>query len=84
MKIIKEALLLIAVCFGLLSCSNEDDIAPIILDNDYLEFEAQGGTQSITFTVNGEDWFAGVKPSEKLIGTHIRSPMGQQGNICYL
>ena len=65
MKIIKVALLLIAVCFGLLSCSNEDDIAPIILDNDYLEFEVQGGTQSITFTVNGEDWFAGVKPNEK-------------------
>lgn len=65
MKIIKVALLLIAACFGLISCSNEDEIAPIILDNDYLEFEAQGGTQSITFTVNGGDWFAWVKPSEK-------------------
>ena len=65
MKIIKVALLLIAACFGLISCSNEDEIAPIILDNDYLEFEAQGGTQSITFKVNGEDWFARVKPSEK-------------------
>ena len=65
MKFIKVTLLLIAVCFGLISCSNEDEIAPIILDNDYLEFEAQGGTQSITFKVNGEDWFARVKPSEK-------------------
>lgn len=65
MNFIKVTLLLIAVCFGLTSCSNEEDIAPIILDNDYLEFEAQGGTQSITFTVNGEDWFAWVKPSEK-------------------
>ncbi len=65
MKIIKVTILLITICFGLISCSKEDDIAPIILDNDYLEFEAQGGMQSITFSVNGGDWFVRVKPSEK-------------------
>lgn len=58
-------LLLITFCFGLSSCSKEDDIEPVILDNDNLEFEAQGGTQSITFTVNSGNWIAWVKPSEK-------------------
>lgn len=62
---LRLALLLTVVFCGLSSCSKEDNIEPVILDNDYLEFEAQGGTQSITFSVNGGDWFAWVKPSEK-------------------
>ena len=62
---LRLALLLTVVCFSLSSCSKEDNVEPVILDNDYLEFEAQGGTQSITFTVNGGDWIAWVKPSEK-------------------
>lgn len=62
---LRLALLLTVGFCGLSSCSKEDNIEPVILDNDYLEFEAQGGTQSITFTVNGGDWSAWVKPSEK-------------------
>lgn len=57
--------MLMAVWSGLSSCSKEDDIEPVILENDYLEFESNGGSQSINFTVNGGDWFAWVKPSEK-------------------
>lgn len=65
MRIIKVILLIITISLGLISCSNEGDIAPIILDNEYLEFDAQGGTQEITFTVNGEDWFVWAKPIGK-------------------
>lgn len=56
---------MLAMCFGVSSCSKEDDVEPVVLDNDYLEFDAEGGTQSITFTVTGGDWFVWIKIPER-------------------
>lgn len=85
MKIIKLALLLMIVGMGLFSCSKEDDIDHVVLENDYLEFKAQGGTQSITFTINGGDWFAWKRLDSKGDWCSFTPSEGKAGkNILYV
>lgn len=65
MTYLRLVLTLVVAFLMLSSCSNEEDLAPINIDNPYLSFDANGGTQTIYFTVNGGDWHAWVKPVDK-------------------
>lgn len=71
---LRLALLLTIVCCSLSSCSKGDNIEPIILNNEYLEFETQRCAQSIT--VNVVDWISWVKSSEKASGISKLQQMG--------